>query len=213
MDCGKKMKPQVKRSHYFTEHYDKKEHFISYWYQINEIKNLNPKRTLEIGVGNGFVSTYFKKRNFNIKTLDIDSRLTPDVVGSLLDLPFQNDTFDVVACYEVLEHLPFGNFPKALMEIRRISKYSTILSLPDVYPEIRIYFTIPLVRKIKIIFPLPQIGKKAHEFDGQHYWEIGKSGYSLKKIISEINKVGFIINRSYRLFEHPYHRFFILNKS
>lgn len=212
MDCSKKMKVQVKQSHYFTEYYDKKEHFISYWYQINEIRNLNPNRILEIGIGNGFVSTYLKKRNLNIRTLDFDIQLRPDAVGSILNIPFRNNTFDVVACYEVLEHLPFDNFQKNLLELFRITKSSAIFSLPDVSPEIRIYLQIPIVRIIKIILPLPKIRKKVHTFDGQHYWEIGKYGYSLKEIISVINKAGFIINRTYRLFEYPYHRFFILNK-
>jgi len=51
-----------------------------------------------------------------------------------------------------------------------------------------------------------------NNFDGQHYWEIGKAGYSLNKIINEIQKTGFKVEKTYRIFENPYHRFFILKK-
>ena len=52
-----------------------------------------------------------------------------------------------------------------------------------------------------------------NKFDGEYYWEIGKAGYPLKRIIKEIQAVGFKIDKTYRVFEYPYHRFFILEVS
>lgn len=206
------MKPQVEPNHYFIEFYDSKERFISYWHQINEIIKLNPKKVLEIGVGNGFVSKYLKERKLNIVTLDIDSRLNPDVVGSVLNMPFKDNSFDVVACYEVLEHLPYENFNRALSEIFRVSNSYAILSLPDVGRVCRLYVQIPKVGAFKRLIPLPRIKSQIHKFDGEHYWEIGKEGYPLSKIIRDIQKVGFKIEKTYRIFENPYHRFFIVRK-
>jgi len=51
-----------------------------------------------------------------------------------------------------------------------------------------------------------------NNFDDQHYWEIGKAGYRLGKITKDIERAGFDIIKTYRIFEHPYHRFFILEK-
>ena len=51
-----------------------------------------------------------------------------------------------------------------------------------------------------------------NKFDGEHYWEIGKAEYPLNKTIGDIQKSGFKIEKTYRVFEHPYHRFFILRK-
>ena len=51
-----------------------------------------------------------------------------------------------------------------------------------------------------------------NNFDGEHYWEIGKAGYPLSKIINEIQKVGFRVEKTYRVFENPYHRFLLLRK-
>lgn len=206
------MKPQVKPNHYFVNSYDSKNRFISYWHQINEIIKLNPKKVLEIGIGNGFVSKYLKERKVNILTLDVDKRLNPDIVGSVLNIPFSDESFDVVACYEVLEHLPFENFSKALSEIFRLSKSYAILSLPDASRVYRVYLQIPKIGVFKRLISLPRFKNLIHKFDGEHYWEIGKVGYPLKRIIKEMQMVGFEIEKTYRIFEHPYHRFFILKK-
>ena len=44
---------------------------------------LNPKKVLEIGVGNGFVSNYLKQRKKDVVTADIDAGLSPNVVSSV----------------------------------------------------------------------------------------------------------------------------------
>lgn len=207
-----KVTPQVGPDHYFDKTYDTKERFVSYWHQINEIVKLNPKRVLEIGIGNKFVSKYLRERKINIVTLDIDGRLGPDVVGSVLNIPFSSKSFDVVACYELLEHLPYKEFRSALSEIFRVSVSYAILSLPDASKVYRVYIEIPKVGTFKKMISLPQLRKTVHKFDGQHYWEIGKAGYPLSKIINDIKKVGFKVKKTYRVFEHPYHRFFVLKK-
>ena len=75
------MNLQVEGLPYFRKEYDNKSRFISYWHQINEIIKLNPKRVLEIGVRNKFVSKYLKERGVNVTTLDIDKRLNPEDFG------------------------------------------------------------------------------------------------------------------------------------
>lgn len=206
------MKPQVEPNHYFNESYDSKEQFISYWYQIHEIIELNPKRVLEIGIGNGFVSTYLKKRKLNVVTLDIDKRLDPDMVGSVLNVPFPDNSFEVVACYEVLEHTQYENFYKALSEIFRVSKFYAVLSLPDISRTYRLYIQIPKIGVFKKMILLPRLKNPIHKFDDEHYWEIGKKGYPLNRVIKDIKNVGFKIEKTYRIFENIYHRFFILKK-
>ena len=209
---GKEMKPQVEPNHYFSKSYDTKERFIGYWHQIYEIIKLEPKKVLEIGIGNSFVSKYLKERNINVTTLDIDKKLHPDKIGSVLNIPFTDSSFDVVSCYELLEHLPYNKFNKALSEIFRVSKRYALLSLPDVSKVYRFYLHIPKIIIFKKLIPIPNLRKKVHQFEGEHYWEIGKKGYPLSRIIKNIKKHGFIIKRNYRDFDSKYHRFFILEK-
>lgn len=46
-----------------------------------------------------------------------------------------------------------------------------------------------------------------NNFNGEHYWETGKAGYPMSKIMNNIQKAGFKIEKTYRLFEQPYHKF------
>ena len=208
----KKVEPQIEPNHYFNKSYDSKERFISYWHQINEIIKLEPKRVLEIGIGNGLVSKYLKERNLNVITLDIDKKLNPDKIGSVLNIPFTDNSFDVVSCYELLEHLPYENFYKAVSEIFRVSKSYSVLSLPDKNRFCRLYIQIHKAVIFKKLLPLPRLNTPIHKFDGEHYWETGKAGYPLSKITKDIQRAGFKIEKTYRIFENPYHRFFILRK-
>lgn len=203
---------QVEPNHYFNKIYDSKDRFISYWHQIDEIIKLNPKKLLEIGVGNGFVSKYLKDRKVNVTTLDIDKRLNPDVVGNVLNIPFADNSFDVVSCCEVLEHLPYENFKNALSEILRVTSDYMILSLPDTNRAYYLHIQIPKIGTFERLILLPRIKNPIHKFDGEHYWEIGKKNYSLYKIIRDIKETGFKIKKTYRVFENPYYRFFILSK-
>lgn len=205
------MRLQVESNHYYSK-YDTKGRFCSYWHQIQEIMLLKPQKVLEIGIGNSFVSKYLKERKLNITTTDIDGRLNPDIVSTILKLPFIDEFFDLVVCYEVLEHLPYNKFNKAISEIYRVSKSHAILSLPDANRVYRFNIQIPKVGEIKKLIPSPIRRTSIHSFDGEHYWEIGKSSYPIKKIIDDIERIGFNIERTYRVFEMPSHRFFILKK-
>ncbi len=205
------MNLQVEPQHYY-KNYDSKKRFCSYWHQINEITSHNPLSILEIGIGNGFVSKYLTQNGFNVVTLDLDRELFPDIVSSILNIPFSEKSFEIVACYEVLEHLPYFYFKKALIELYRVSSSFVIISIPDSNTAYRLYIQIPKFGLFKKIVEIPKIKKINHHFDGQHYWEIGKANYSLEIISNTINEVGFKIEKTYRVFEMPYHRFFVLRR-
>jgi ubiquinone/menaquinone biosynthesis C-methylase UbiE len=195
---------------YLNIAYDTKRRFCGYWHQINEIISIKPKNILEIGIGSGFVASYLRNKGFNIVSIDILHALNPDTAGSVLDLPFRDETFNSVSCCEVLEHLPYSEFNRALSELHRVSQRYVILSLPDdtsIYKFDIQFSTIILVKKS---FSNPFHKSKKHDFDGHHYWEIGKTNFSLEVITSEIRRAKFEIINSYRVFERPFQRFFIL---
>jgi len=206
------MKPQVNPNHYSGSPYESKERFISYWHQINEIILLKPLLLLDIGIGNGFVSRYLREHNLNVTTLDNNHDLHPDAVGSVLSIPFCDECFDVVSCCEVLEHLPYSVFSDALKEMRRVSRNYVILSLPDVTTIYKINLELPRIQSIKKLIIHPFHRPKDHLFDGQHYWEIGKTGYSREKIDDDIKRSGIKIINTYRIFEFTYHRIYLLKK-
>lgn len=193
--------------------YDSKRRFCSYWHQIQEVLRCNPQHALEVGVGNGFTSRYLRERGVAITTCDIDKEKRPDVVASVALLPFPEDAFDTVIACEVLEHLSYEESLKALSELRRVSSRWVIISLPDATPVACFQFPIPFIKKMKLLWSVPHLFPPRHRLTKHgHHWEIGKKDYSLTRIVSDIKKAGFSIEHTYRVFENPYHRFFILGK-
>jgi SAM-dependent methyltransferase len=204
------MIPQVEMGHYFSPSYDSRGRWISYWHQIAEIRALNPESVLEIGIGNGLVASYLKSRGLALTTVDIDSGLDPDVVASLQALPFEDSSFDVVACFEVLEHQPWNEIPGLLCELVRVSRRWVVLSLPDCTRVLPLSIRLPRIGGLRLLIPMPRLTPPKHRFDGEHYWEIGKRGYSLRRIVSEMHAAGLDVRKTFRVFEMPYHRFFVL---
>jgi len=200
-------------SHYYQRReYDSKQRFISYWHQINEVLVLHPSSVLEIGIGNGFVSQYLKHHGVNITTCDNDQTLSADYTASIIHLPFDKNSFEAVTAYEVLEHMPYQEALKALRELHKVSSRWVIISLPEANRSLRFEVPVPKVTKVKKLISLPYLWPPKKPLFKGHFWEIGQKGYSLKKILQDIKDSGFKILRTYRVFENPRHRFFILEK-
>ncbi|OQW92524.1 MAG: hypothetical protein BWK78_01485 [Thiotrichaceae bacterium IS1] len=197
---------------YYSSNYFNPKRFASYSYQLSALTSLNPTSILEIGVGNGIVSYLLRNAGFNVTTLDFDKSLHPDIVASIVNIPLESNTFDAIACFQVLEHLPFELLPTGLKEIHRVSKNYAVISLPDVTKYFKAEVFAPKFGNHRSFFPIPNIFPREHKFDGEHHWEIGKKGYSLEKIIRVFTTSGFELKTTYRPYENPYHRFFICQK-
>lgn len=202
--------PQVAPQHYRGLEYDHKERFISYWKQIEQVVGTQPESVLEVGIGNGFVHRYLKEQlHVNVHTFDGDERLKPDTQGDVRKMPFADGHFDISCCFETLEHLPFEDFVPSLRELRRVARRFVLVSLPDVTPYMRVRVDYGWKKsRIAKFKDLPNTSPKAHEFDGQHYWEIGKKDFPLKRIEDTLRSVGLEPEEISRLEEDPYHRFF-----
>jgi ubiquinone/menaquinone biosynthesis C-methylase UbiE len=182
---------------------------MSYHQQITEVFAANPENMLEIGIGNGTVTNYLRTNGVKATTLDFARDLNPDVQGGVTNLPFADMAFDTVLCAEVLEHLPFDLFEIAIVELLRVASNRVILTLPHSQLNFGISITTPPMIKdiISVNIPYP----KKHVFNGEHYWEIGKKGYSLKSVIKILSDK-CILKTHYCFTKHPYIHFFILDR-
>jgi predicted SAM-dependent methyltransferase len=209
------LSPQVTSNHYRFEQYINNPRWCSFYHQIDEIISIKAESILEVGVGAGILGVILKKIGFLYQSLDFDPNLHPDHVGSVLEMPFKDNSYDVIGCFEVLEHLPFEQFHIALNELFRVASKAVIISLPDSKPVWPLSFYIPGFHKqMKIFLNRPQFKPHEHIFDGEHYWEINKEGYSINKIRNYIkddaHKEGFSLTKEYRVWENPYHHFFVM---
>ena len=181
--------------------------WASYREVICEVNRINPSKILEIGPGNGIVSCILKTLGFNIYTLDINSTIKPDIIGSVAELPIKSDSFDLIVAQQILEHLPFSRFPQIISDFSSIAKVA-IISLPHVSFHFTFGVKLPLLKWHSVSVAAPfTIGRTSRD----HHWEIGND-LKIKKIHYYFMKAGFEIERSFRTPEHPYHHFFILRK-
>ena len=205
-------KKQVDKSHYTFTNYISKARWCSLWHQLDEVVNLAPNRVLEIGPGAGIFKHTAALFGLKVETIDIDPELKPDYEGSATDLPFPENSYDVVCAFQMLEHLPYDISLQAFREMVRVSERYILISLPDVSKTWHNIFHLPKLGKIDFFITLPQFRLPVHKFDGEHHWEISKLGYSLEKIVDDFTRTGAKLIKTYRVSENTYHRFFIFQK-
>jgi ubiquinone/menaquinone biosynthesis C-methylase UbiE len=191
--------------------------FISYYYQILLTVEQSPHKLLEIGIGNKIVSSYLKNKGFDIVTCDINPDLSPDVVADITNLPFEDQRFDTIIAFEVLEHLPWDETLKALDEIYRISRKKVIISLPYYCSCFEIILKLPFNKLffkksyLDFFIRVPMSLFKTKIKTPDHYWEIGRKGFGLSKIRSVFSNK-FIIEKEVRPIMNPSHYFLVLKR-
>lgn len=199
---------------YFSEGYFTSAHFISIAEQIRLVSSLKRNNILEIGIGNGLVSDFLKKAGLNVTTVDINPNLNPDIVGSITDLAeiLQQRKFDIVLCSEVLEHMPFSNFEKAIGNIAAITSEYAVLTLPrsqKVILDFQFKLKIPKLPYIEkgLFWALPE-----SHINKEHHWELDSGELTETKNIKIILEKYFSILDFNRFRFRPVHHYFILHK-
>lgn len=138
--------PKTQATSNFLKHTSKnpvQQLLINNFYQtlIKIIKPLKAEAILDVGCGEGFSLNKLHENNIGEKLEGIDNskeafligkKLFPHLSlkqGSIYNLPYTDNAFDLILSTEVLEHL--DNPEKALHEIIRVSKKYAIISVPN----------------------------------------------------------------------------------
>jgi 2-polyprenyl-3-methyl-5-hydroxy-6-metoxy-1,4-benzoquinol methylase len=90
-------------------------------------------RILDAGCGEGALVQELKVQGFQIEGLDLNYESEYVRRGSVLEMPYAANTFDVVLLLDVFEHLGYADQPVALAEIRRVlrERGELIASIPN----------------------------------------------------------------------------------
>jgi len=104
------------------------------------LKVAGAKRVLDAGCGEGFVISDLPRENDGLAIIGVDysleaikmaRQMVPGAlfnVGDLREMPYGDDSFELVMCLEVLEHLPDPH--KGLRELRRVTSVHCLVSVP-----------------------------------------------------------------------------------
>ncbi len=133
---------------------------------------------LDVGSGTGWFSKEAALRGANVYSLDVGENILAEVtkkcnstriIGDALDIPFDDDYFDIVLSTEVIEHT--ANPKKAVKEMCRVLKKNGILII-----------TVPN----KMWYPIVVIANfiKIRPYEGYENW-VG--WFELKKWLNEFN--------------------------
>jgi len=112
-------------------------HRLLWLYLLHETDFLQPKNTstvkkdvLHFAPEQCFLKRFKALEHINYTTTDLESPIA-DVKADICNLPFQNESYDVIFCNHVLEHIPDDT--KAMQELYRVLKPGgmAILQIPQ----------------------------------------------------------------------------------
>ncbi|MBS3103599.1 class I SAM-dependent methyltransferase, partial [Candidatus Woesearchaeota archaeon] len=99
--------------------------------------DLDKKKLLDVGCSEGAFLDYLKKNKLDFMAIDVDENAINFCkergfeknirYGSILDIPFKENTFDIVTALDVIEHVE--DDIRALGEMKRVCKKDGILFL------------------------------------------------------------------------------------
>jgi SAM-dependent methyltransferase len=195
---------------------------------ISELPASKVRNILEVGPGRGRLTALLTQSGYVVKTADVDKNTNPDVVAALPNLPFDDGEFDLTCAFQVLQHLPYPDSLKAIVELARCSNRFILLSFPDQTRSIYLkgQLRLPWGRLRRFAFKfgmftrLPgravdrdtyPMGNDSHEFRA-HRWELSRKSYSRSNLLSDIDKLGIRVIDSFHNPDFPFHYFVLAEK-
>lgn len=208
--------------YYDFSFYVSKERMITYWYQVKEILGKQPDKVLEVGIGNGIVTSILKSYGINTTTVDINESLSPDVVVSIteLDTGFKKGQFPFVLCARVLQHLPFSEFDRALSQLCYVTQKHVLLTIPVETMRLYLQFRVTGSKAVTVSVRFPLIVKQilqrflkaADDSKTQNFWKINQRREVSMSNVCRIIRNHFLIEKTYQVPEDMSHAFFVLRK-
>lgn len=168
---------------------------------------------VEIGPGSGLLTTILRSFGYAVKTVDIDPAVKPDVVGDItsVDVIGRLSSCDALIASEIFEHITYDDFMMAIERLRTLCP-KLFLTLPHTTVR-RMFFgfslKLPKLQWMRVGWKW-SLKKRAHTFNGQHYWELGTKQHSVGTMKRDVQKHGWQVSMSYINPDNPYHHFFYL---
>lgn len=90
---------------------------------------------IDVGTRDGHFALLLAERFPRVTALDLQLPAVPDsriscVAGDVRNLPFPDDSFDLVVCTEVLEHIPPNDLEQASKELARVTRRHLLIGVP-----------------------------------------------------------------------------------
>lgn len=108
-------------------------------------------RILDVGAGEGALVERFRARGRSVEGVDFAFESESVKKADLRSLPYENASFDVALCLDVLEHVELLDQPRALAEVARVLRdrgrlFMSVPNLAHLHSRIRFLLTGRLTR-------------------------------------------------------------------
>jgi len=152
-------------------------------------------RVLDVGGGHGQLTGALVREGYKVTVLGssevcknriqrfVDEGSCDFKVGNVLDLPFDNEEFDVVISHRLVPHV--NDWNRLIREMARVSRDAVIIDYPP-------------IRSLNYIEPLLFRFKKMMEGNTRHYTSFRES-----ELLTEFRKAGFVKDDRYPEFFLP----------
>jgi hypothetical protein len=186
---------------------------------IHNLKDV--ERVLEVGPGEGYCAKNLRELELRYDTLDFETTHSPTIVADFATYqPNLEDSqrYDLTCAFQVLEHMPYAIFKQNLLKLKAMSKKYVFISLPYSCRG----FSVTLNRQngqhksqrrkydFYVGTNLPNRRYRAEYMDefpwAVHYWEIGRKGFKLDKVLSDIESTGLKVIKRFHS-QNPFHYF------
>lgn len=208
----------IERNHYLQNKHFDYGYMVQVITQIKTVLDLDsPGNILEIGIGNGNLSSLLKNYGFDVTTCDFNKQLNPDYFADIRELPFVDNSFDTILVFETLEHISFHEFEETMRKLSKICRRNVIFSVP--------YSCITLSGLTRLIAPyiiknfsfnikIPYswfTSKGENVSHPEHCWAVGRRGFPKKRIRNVIEQF-FNVKKVFIDNMNPNQIFFVLDK-
>ncbi len=203
-----------------------KEHSESYLCQMQTIRSLHDiQNILEVGPGEGFCARNLRELGYQYDTLDFEDAHETTIKADFrsLDPSTIPQRYDLTCAFQVLEHFPYDEFTKHLGSLSELSNKYVFISLPyscrgfsislNLHSGQRMGQTRRFDFYIRTNLPNRKVRPEfKEEFPwAVHYWEIGRKGFGLNKVLGDIESCGLKIERRFHS-PNPFHYFILCRK-
>jgi ubiquinone/menaquinone biosynthesis C-methylase UbiE len=120
-------------------------------------QTLHNRKILEIGAGSGIISYHVIQASNDVISIDISANLFRNtffpenkiqfLLANGISMPFKDETFDIVICNQVIEHIPRHNQPSLVNEIFRVLGKDGLvyMATPNKFWPIEPHTKLPLI--------------------------------------------------------------------
>ena len=200
-------------------------HAESYHLSMQLIRSVKPKNVLEIGPGEGYIARNLNTLGISWDTLDFNGIYKPTIQAdfSKFDPSGYGEKYDITCAFQVLEHFPFEKFPDLLRKLAFMSSKYVLISIPYSCYGFRIKLRLhkgqhPVLNRSLSFYWATGLKNRKYrkEFMEEfpwavHYWEIGRKGFMLSKVLNTIESCGLVINQKLHG-PNPFHYYVLCEK-